>query len=73
MCELAATIPLMRGVAGSGGTFMRILIAEDDRALVMFLTRGMEADGHRVRAACDGAEALEAFRNEMWQFRDSQE
>src|SRR5580658_3560774 len=44
---------------------MRILIAEDDRALVMFLTRGMEADGHRVRSAGDGAEALEAFRNEM--------
>jgi len=65
MCELAAIILLRRGVAGSGGTFMRILIAEDDRALVMFLTRGMEADGHRVRAACDGAEALEAFRTEM--------
>jgi len=44
---------------------MRILIAEDDRALVMFLTRGMEADGHRVRSTLDGAEALEAFRNDM--------
>jgi DNA-binding response OmpR family regulator len=44
---------------------MRILIAEDDRALVMFLTRGMEADGHRVRSASDGVEALEAFRSEM--------
>jgi DNA-binding response OmpR family regulator len=44
---------------------MRILIAEDDQALVMFLTRGMEQDGHRVRSACDGAEALDAFRNEM--------
>ena len=44
---------------------MRLLIAEDDRALVMFLTRGMEADGHRVRSVSDGAEALEAFREEM--------
>jgi DNA-binding response OmpR family regulator len=44
---------------------MRLLIAEDDRALVLFLTRGMEADGHRVRSACDGAEALAAFRDEM--------
>ena len=43
---------------------MRILIAEDDRALVMFLTRGMEGEGHRVRSAVDGAEALEVFRGE---------
>jgi len=43
---------------------MRLLIAEDDRALVMFLTRGLEADGHRVRSALDGAEAVEAFRSE---------
>jgi DNA-binding response OmpR family regulator len=44
---------------------MRLLIAEDDRALVMFLTRGLEADGHRVRNALDGAEAMEAFRSEI--------
>jgi DNA-binding response OmpR family regulator len=44
---------------------MRLLIAEDDRALIMFLTRGMEADGHRVRCASDGAEAVAAFREEM--------
>jgi DNA-binding response OmpR family regulator len=44
---------------------MRLLIAEDDRALVMFLTRGLEADGHRVRSASDGAEALTAFREEL--------
>jgi len=42
-----------------------MLIAEDDRALAMFLTRGMEADGHRVRCAADGAEAVSAFREEM--------
>ena len=31
----------------------------------MFLSRGLEADGHRVRLAYDGAAAVEAFRQEM--------
>lgn len=44
---------------------MRLLIVEDERALAMFLTRGMEADGHRVRCAADGAEAVSAFLEEM--------
>jgi DNA-binding response OmpR family regulator len=44
---------------------MRLLIAEDDKALGMFLTRGLEADGHRVRLALDGAAAVEAFRQDM--------
>jgi DNA-binding response OmpR family regulator len=44
---------------------MRLLIAEDDRALGQFLSRGLEADGHRVRLACDGGAAVEAFRQEM--------
>ena len=44
---------------------MRLLIAEDDRALAMFLTRGMESDGHRVQHAVDGAEAVKAFREEL--------
>src|SRR5580704_4664914 len=44
---------------------MRLLIAEDDRALGLFLSRGLEADGHRVRLAFDGAEAVEAFRQDM--------
>jgi DNA-binding response OmpR family regulator len=44
---------------------MRLLIAEDDRALGMFLSRGMEADGHRVRLAADGAAAVEAFRQDL--------
>lgn len=44
---------------------MRLLIAEDDRALGLFLTRGLEADGHRVSVASDGATALEAFRAEV--------
>ena len=44
---------------------MRLLIAEDDKALGMFLSRGLEADGHRVRLAYDGGAAVEAFRQEM--------
>ena len=44
---------------------MRLLIAEDDKALGLFLSRGLEADGHRVRLACDGGAAVEAFRQEM--------
>ena len=44
---------------------MKLLIAEDDRALVLFLTRGLEADGHRVRSAGDGEEALSLFRSEQ--------
>lgn len=44
---------------------MRILIAEDDKALAQFLRRGLEADGHRVRLAYDGAAAVEAFREEL--------
>ena len=44
---------------------MRLLIAEDDRALGLFLTRGLEADGHRVHLVGDGAAAVEAFRQEL--------
>jgi DNA-binding response OmpR family regulator len=44
---------------------MRLLIAEDDKALGMFLTRGLEADGHRVRLALDGAAAVDAFRQDL--------
>ena len=44
---------------------MRLLVAEDDRALGMFLTRGLEAEGHRVRVAADGASAVEAFRQDL--------
>jgi DNA-binding response OmpR family regulator len=44
---------------------MRLLIADDDKALCLFLRRGLEADGHRVRVAHDGAEAVQAFREEM--------
>jgi DNA-binding response OmpR family regulator len=44
---------------------MRLLIAEDDRALGLFLTRGLEADGHRVRVVTDGALAAEAFQQDL--------
>jgi DNA-binding response OmpR family regulator len=44
---------------------MKLLIAEDDKALGLFLSRGLEADGHRVRLAPDGAAAIEAFREEL--------
>jgi DNA-binding response OmpR family regulator len=48
-----------------GKAAMRLLIAEDDRALGLFLSRGLEADGHRVRLAYDGGDAVEAFRQDM--------
>ena len=44
---------------------MRLLIAEDDEALSLFLRRGLETEGHRVHAVYDGARAVEVFRNEM--------
>lgn len=44
---------------------MKVLIAEDDRALATFLRRGLEADGHQVHLAHDGGEAFTAFRQEM--------
>jgi DNA-binding response OmpR family regulator len=44
---------------------MRLLIAEDDRALGMFLTRGLEAEGHRVRVTTDGGSAVNAFREDL--------
>jgi DNA-binding response OmpR family regulator len=40
---------------------MRILIAEDDAALGLFLKRGLEADGHEVRWTQDGDAAVDAF------------
>jgi DNA-binding response OmpR family regulator len=44
---------------------MRLLIAEDDKKLGLFLSTGMEADGYRVRLALDGGAAVEAFREEL--------
>jgi len=44
---------------------MRLLIAEDDKALGTFLSRGLEADGHRVRVTADGLSAVNAFREDL--------
>jgi DNA-binding response OmpR family regulator len=44
---------------------MSLLVAEDDRALGLFLSRGLEADGYRVRLELDGAAAVDAFRKEL--------
>jgi DNA-binding response OmpR family regulator len=41
------------------------LIAEDDKALALFLSRGLESDGHRVRLVYDGGAAVEAFREDL--------
>lgn len=43
---------------------MRILIAEDDRALGVFLQRGFEAEGHRAQVVLDGVAAVEAFKEQ---------
>jgi DNA-binding response OmpR family regulator len=42
---------------------MRLLIAEDDRALGTFLARGLEQDGHEIIMATDGEMAMEAAKN----------
>jgi len=42
---------------------MRLLIAEDESALALFLKRAFEADAHIVYVAGDGASAVEAFRD----------
>jgi DNA-binding response OmpR family regulator len=44
---------------------MRLLIAEDDKALALFLKRGLETEGHVVRVTHDGAAAVEAFRDQQ--------
>ncbi len=37
----------------------QILIAEDEEALRALCARALTTDGHRVKAACDGSEALD--------------
>lgn len=44
---------------------MRLLIAEDDKALGLFLRRGLEADGYKVRVVENGALAVMAFAEEL--------
>lgn len=40
---------------------MRVLIVEDDRALALFLRKGLEMDGYEAAWAADGEEALRRF------------
>lgn len=44
---------------------MRLLIAEDNPALAIFLARGMEQEGYEVTMATDGEKAMEAVRNDL--------
>ncbi len=43
---------------------MRFLVADDDPALGMFLTRGLEAEGHIVSLVNNGQAAVDAFLQE---------
>jgi DNA-binding response OmpR family regulator len=44
---------------------MRLLIADDDRALGSFLARGLEQDGHEVRVVTDGQMAMDAAESDL--------
>jgi CheY-like chemotaxis protein len=46
----------------------RILIAEDEEALCAMCARALAGDGHQVKTAADGGEALEALSREAGQF-----
>ena len=43
-----------------------VLVADDDAVNRLLLARGLERDGHRVRAVADGLEALEALRDGLF-------
>ena len=46
----------------------RVLIAEDEDALCAMCARALAMDGHEVKTARDGAEALEALAREPGRF-----
>ncbi|SHM93995.1 response regulator [Roseibium suaedae] len=46
----------------------RILLTEDDEAVRSFVKRALELDGHSVRAAEDGGEAVEVLTRENGAF-----
>jgi CheY-like chemotaxis protein/nitrogen-specific signal transduction histidine kinase len=48
------------------GSSRRVLIAEDNESNRFVLTRMLEKDGHSVRAAADGAEAVAAAEEEQF-------
>jgi two-component system, cell cycle response regulator CpdR len=46
----------------------RILIAEDEEALRALCARGLTMEGHDVKTACDGGEALDMLTREEGKF-----
>ncbi len=44
---------------------MRMLVADDDKALGSFLARGLEKDGHDVLLVTDGEMAMDAVRRDI--------
>jgi CheY-like chemotaxis protein len=46
----------------------RILIAEDEEALRALCARGLTTDGHDVKTACDGGDALDVLTREEGRF-----
>jgi CheY-like chemotaxis protein len=46
----------------------RILIAEDEESLRLLCARGLTSEGHEVRTAQDGAEALDIITREAGKF-----
>ncbi len=53
-----------REMLGPGDIDMRMLVADDDRALGTFLARGLETEGHEVTLATDGEMAMDLARRE---------
>ena len=46
----------------------RILIAEDEDALRALCARALASEGHEVKSACDGSEALDLLAGEQGRF-----
>jgi CheY-like chemotaxis protein len=46
----------------------RILVAEDEEALCAMCARALLMDGHSVRTACDGSDALDVLMQEEGRF-----
>src|ERR1700683_1880844 len=46
----------------------RILIAEDEEALCVLCARALASDGHEVKTACDGGDALDLLVQEAGRF-----
>lgn len=46
----------------------RILIAEDEETLRALCARGLMMEGHEVKTACDGGEALDMLTREQGKF-----